>query len=229
MCSKICGSIVLFCTLLKQNTAFTHVNTRTAPHAMPPKKRPAKPAPASPVQDTEGVRPQPESTISGDGGPLSSPFGASIGSESSVSPQKESRRRRQPSTKREADAGTEGSSWPRHSAAGALSFAQVSSGRVAQEKRPLPLITGPAAPSATAAKAKASLKAASAPSEKGKTQSPRDAAAGSAHDQQTQDAAGQDAAPSLLFQVSTGTCHVCGEHVLCVYCQSHWHCGAMET
>ena len=34
MCSKICGSIVLFCTLLKQNTAFTrkheHISTRHA-------------------------------------------------------------------------------------------------------------------------------------------------------------------------------------------------------
>ena len=110
-----------------------------------------------------------------------------------------------------------------------LSFAQVLSGRVAKEKRTLPLITGQAAPSATAAKVKAPLKAASAPSQKGKSQPPRDAAAFAAHDQQTQDAAGQDAAPLMLFQVSIGTCHVCAGHVLCVCCQSDWHCGVVET
>jgi len=206
---------------------------------MAPKKGRAKLPPSSPGQNPAGGRPQPEHASGGDGGPSLSPVGPSLGSDSSVSPEKAGRRGHQSKT-RVTDAGAEGSSWKGQSAVGALSFAQVSSGRGAPEKpapgrgapeqRKLPLISGPAAPGTSAAKATAALKAASAPSHKGQKFSPRDAAAASSgHDQQTQDAAGQEAAPSMLFQVSTGTCHVCGEHVLCVYCQSHWHCGVMET
>jgi len=159
MCSKICGSIVLFCTLLKQNTAFKHENNST----MPRKAKTAKTVHGSPAQDTEGGRSQPDSTISGDAGPLSSPHGASLESDSSVSPLKNVRRGRPTSRQREEAAGTEGASWQGQSVAPALgrhnagrstkvdaaptglselSFAQVSAGRGEKVKRTLPLFTG---------------------------------------------------------------------------------------
>jgi len=242
-------AVRLFCSAHYSNKTH-HSNTRTAPHAMPRKAKTAKAAPGSLSQDTEGGRSQPESTICGDAGPLSSPFGASLESESSVSPLKGGCRRQPASKQREEDAGTEGTSWQGQSAASALgrhnagrstkvdaaptglselSFAQVSAGRGEKVKRTLPLFTGQAAPCATAANVKAPLKAAPAPSRQGKSQPPCDAAPLSAGDQQTQDAAGQEAAPPMLFQVNIGTCHVCARHVFCVCCLSDWHCGVVET
>jgi len=230
MCSKICGSIVLFCTLLQQNTVLT-CKHEIVPHAMPPKKLRAKLAPASPGQGPAGGRPQPEHASGGDGGPSLSPVGPSLGSDSSVSPEKAGRRGHQ-SKKRVTDAGAEGSSWKGQSAVGALSFAQVSSGRGAPEK-PAPvklsLNSVPAAPSTSALKATAALNASSAPSQKGQKFAPLDAAAASpGHDQQTQDAAGQEAAPRMLFQVRTGTCHVDGVCVWCVCFQFCAHCQIFE-
>ena len=162
-----------------------------------------------------------------------SPVGPSLGSDSSVSPEKAGRRGHQSKT-RVTDAGAEGSSWKGQSAVSALSFAQVSSGRGApdkpapgrgaQEQRNLSLNSVPAAPGTSALKATAALNAASAPSQKGQKFAPRDAAAASpGHDQQTQDAAGQEAAPRMLFQVRTGTCHVDAVGVCFVHAASFVH------
>ena len=206
---------------------------------MAPKKGRAKLPPSSPGQNPAGGRPQPQHASGGDGGPSLSPVGPSLGSDSSVSPEKAGRRGQQ-SKKRVTDAGAEGSSWKGQSAVGALSFAQVSSGRGAPDKpapgrgeleqRKLSLNSDPAAAGTSALKAAAALNAASAPSPPGKKLAPRDTAAASlGHDQQTQDAAGQEAAPRMLFQVRTGTCHVDGVCVFCVCCQFCAHCKIFET
>jgi len=232
MCSKKCGLIVLFRTLLQQNTVRT-CKHETIAHRMPPKppkKGRGKQAPASPGQGAAGGLPQPGHASSGDGGPSLSPVGPSQASDSSVSPEKAGRRG-QPSKRRVTDAGTEGSSWKGKSAVGALSFAQVSSGRGAPgkpapgrtelDKRNLSLNSVPAAAALSALKVAAALNAASAPSPPGKKVAARETAAASlGHDQQTQDAAGQAAAPRMLFRVRTGTCHVDAVGVCLVHAAS---------
>jgi len=176
-----------------------------------------KPAPASPVQDAAGGLLQPGHASPGDPGQSSSFISPSQPSDSSVSPEKAVRRGQQ-STRRVTDAGTEGS-WKGKSAVNALNFAQVSSGRGAPgnhapgrgdvEKRNMSLDPIPAAAAPSALQAAAARNAASAPFPRAKTVAARATAAASlGDDQQTQDAAGQAAAPRMLFQVRTGTCHV---------------------
>jgi len=197
---------------------------------MAPKKARVKHPPSFPGPNPAGGRPQPQHASGGDGGPSLSPVGPSLGSDSSVSPEKAGRRGHQ-SKKRVTDAGAEGSSWKGQSAVGALSFAQVSSGRGAPdkpapgrselEKRNLSLNSVPAAAAPSALKAAAALNAASAPSPPGKKLAARETAAASlGHDQQTQDAAGQAAAPRMLFRVRTGTCHVDAVGVCLVHAAS---------
>jgi len=233
MCSKICGSIVLFCKLLKQTSAFKHENT-----TMPKKGERAKAVHGSPAQDTEGGRSQPDSTISGDAGPLSSPHGASLESDSSVSPQKNVRAGRLNSRHREVAAATEGASWQGQEVAPALArrnagrstkadaaptglsevtFAQVSAGRVEAVKRALPMGTGHSATRATASSVKAPQKAAPAPSQHvALLPGGAGAAPSLSCDQQTQDVAGQEAAPPMLFQVNVGMCDVCASCQICI-------------
>ena len=171
---------------------------------MPRKTGRGKQVPASPVQDAAGGLLQPGHASPGDGGQSSSLIRPSQASDSSISPEKAVRRGQQ-STRRVTDAGTEGS-WKGKSAVNALNFAQVSSGRGAPGKqapgrgdvgkRNMSLDSVPAAASPSALQAAAARNAASAPSPRAKKVAARETAAASLDDdQQTQDAAGQAAAP----------------------------------
>jgi len=161
-----------------------------------------------------------------EGGPSSSFMSPSKLSESSPSPDKAVR---QQATRRGLQACAEGS-WQGKTAAHALNFAHVSSGRAAPRK--IPLVeegqesvgrnrAPPAPPKVQTAVAR---NAVSAPSQRAKTVAvPTTAEDMHGDDQQTQDAAGQAAAPLMRFQVRRGTCHVdcvveCSVHAARIVC-----------
>ena len=211
---------------------------------MPPKKARTRQASASPASTGQGAAGGLSGHASpGDPGQSSSFISPSQHSESSPSPEK-AVWRGQNATRRGLDVGTEGS-WQGKSAVGALNFAQVSSGRAAPGQ--LPLVekrqksvgrnTAPAVPSVL--QAGAARNAVSAPLQRAKTVAVRTTAADiPGDDQQTQDAAGQDAAPRMRFQVRRDACHVdrevvCSVHAarfvcICTMCENDW-CGAARV
>ena len=203
----------LFRKLLQQNAVCTCKDQAIA-HTMPPKKARRRQASASPGSTGQGAAGGLSGLSSpGDPGQSSSFISPSQHSESSLSPEK-AVRRGQHATRRGLDAGTEGS-WKGKSAVNALNFAQVSLGRGTPgqlplvEKRQMSLGRNPAPAVPSVLQAAAARNAVSAPFPRAKTVAARATAAASlGDDQQTQDAAGQAAAPRMRFQVRRGTCHV---------------------
>ena len=202
----------------------------------------------SPAGDKRGGRSRLESTIPSDAGQLSSPHGASHEAESSVSPEKGVLGRRQNATRGEAGAAAalEGPSWKGQAVAPAgarknaargtkeeaadaglsnATFAQVSAGRPSAAKRALPLGRGQAATRASATSVKAPQKAAPASSQRVASVSRGEGAPPSLSvDQQTQDLAGQEAAPTMHFKVNVGMCGVCLCCQMCICCRGVLTC-----
>ena len=218
----------LFSKLLQQNAVCT-CKDRAIAHAMPKRKARKKQVNGSPGSTEQGaVGGQSGLSSPCEGGPSSSFISPSQHSESSLSPEK-AVRRGQHATRRGLDVGTEGS-WQGKSAVGALNFAQVSSGRAAPgqlplvETRQMSVGRNPAPAVPSVLQAGAARNAVSAPLQRAKTVAvPTTAEDMHGDDQQTQDAAGQAAAPLMRFQVRRGTCHVdcvveCSVHAARIVC-----------
>ena len=211
-CSKNCGSMGLFSKLLQQNTVCT---CKHRDIDMPRKNEGRK------VTRKQHVDGSPGSTalvaVGGGHSEVSSPCAAGASS-SFISPSQDSagspspeKGVRQQATRRGLQACLEGS-WQGQSPAHALTFAHVSSGRAAPRKIPLveegqESVGGKRAPPAPPKVPSAAARnAVSAGSLRAKTVAvPTTAENMPGDDQQTQDAAGQAAAPHMRFQVRTGT------------------------
>jgi len=198
----------LFSKLLQQNAVCT-CKDRDIAHAMPRSKVRKKQVDGSPGA-TEQVAVGGHSGLSSpsEGGPSSSFMSPSKLSDCSPSPDKGVR---QQATRRGLQACLEGS-WQGQSPAHALPFAHVSSGRAALRKIPLieegqESVGGKRAPPAPPkVPAVAARNAVSAGSLRATTVAVSTTAENMpGDDQQTQDAAGQAAAPHMRFQVRTGT------------------------